>query len=119
MQREIALTKGKVTIVDSHNFEWLNQWSWCASLENGIWYAVRERKRLTIHRVIMEKLFPCFKGLVDHKDHDGLNNLENNLRIATRSENGANRRLNCNNTAGFKGVYYSKETKKWRTMIGV
>ena len=58
----------------------------------------------------------------DHKDRDGLNNRRDNLRIATRPHNGANRR----STKGreFKGVFARKSKRpggatKYRAVIGV
>lgn len=44
-------------------------------------------------------------ALVDHKDLNRQNNTWNNLREATKSQNGANRGRPKNNTTGFKGVY--------------
>ena len=43
---------------------------------------------------------------IDHKDGNPLNNRLENLRIATPSQNGANRKIGINNTTGFKGVCY-------------
>jgi hypothetical protein len=42
---------------------------------------------------------------LDHHDLDRANNRWNNLRPATRSQNGANRRVQANNRIGIKGVY--------------
>jgi len=41
---------------------------------------------------------------IDHKDNNGLNNQESNLRIATAGQNGANCKKRKNNKSGFKGV---------------
>lgn len=41
---------------------------------------------------------------LDHKDNDSLNNRVSNLRFASHSQNMANRKLNKNNSCGFKGV---------------
>ena len=42
--------------------------------------------------------------LVDHKDGNGHHNALTNLRRSDYSTNGANRKLNKNNSLGFKGV---------------
>lgn len=55
-------------------------------------------------------------------DHENLNKDDNrwaNLRPATVSQNGANRRLCSINTSGFKGVNWDKQTRKWRSTIMV
>lgn len=44
-------------------------------------------------------------GLVDHADTDPLNNKWSNLRIATSSQNGMNRRASSANKLGVKGVH--------------
>ena len=56
---------------------------------------------------------------IDHEDGNGLNNKINNLRLATRSENGRNRGLNKNNTSGVTGVYWNKARNKWMALIKV
>jgi hypothetical protein len=54
---------------------------------------------------------------VDHKDRDGTNNRIDNLRAATKSQNGANRTALANNTYGFKGCY--RVGDKWRVQCRV
>lgn len=59
---------------------------------------------------------------IDHIDHNPSNNRIANLRLATTSQNGFNRRLNVNNTSGVKGVYeYWKrgKFKGWAAVIKV
>jgi hypothetical protein len=54
-------------------------------------------------------------------DHANLNKSDNrwaNLRLATRSENTANRPPANNNTTGLKGVYWHKANRKWTAAIG-
>lgn len=43
---------------------------------------------------------------VDHKDGNGLNNSPHNIRLATSSQNGWNKRLSKLSTTGIKGVNY-------------
>lgn len=55
---------------------------------------------------------------IDHVNGISDDNRINNLRKATHAENGRNRKLNENNTSGYKGIYRGKGGK-WvaRTMF--
>lgn len=52
---------------------------------------------------------------IDHINHDGTDNRIANLRIATRAQNGANRRRFKNNTSGFKGV--TRSGNGWQAQV--
>ena len=56
---------------------------------------------------------------IDHDNLDRSDNRWKNLRDATNSQNGANRRAQANNTSGFKGVSWHKASGKWRATIGI
>lgn len=109
--REIILTNGMVTLVDTRDFEFLNQWHWYALWnERSKRWAVQRcasssgvRQSVYMHRVIMglERGDPLH---VDHINHNPLDNRRANLRIATRSQNSANSRTNTRNICGLKGV---------------
>lgn len=58
-------------------------------------------------------------GIIDHKDHDGLNNKITNLRDTSYSGNGKNRVLGKNNTSGCIGVSWNKSLHKWRASISI
>ena len=82
---------------------------------DGEWYyppggGRRRRRRTTLqlHRLIMNTP----KGMhTDHINGDTLDNRKENLRVATREENGRNRGKARTNTSGFKGVVYVKKKK--------
>jgi len=119
--KEILLTQDKFAVVDDHWFDYLNQWSWQAAFEHGHWYAVRTentpKKRIfRMHRVIMNTP----RGIVtDHKDGDGLNNVESNLRNCTNKQNIQNQKISKRNTTGYKGVSWQKRTSKWVAQISI
>ncbi len=107
---EIQLTQGKVALVDAEDFERINAFSWFAQYNpgNGHWYSARDAKvdgkmkRIYMHAEIVK---PAPGLFADHKDRNcTLDNRRSNLRIATKSQNAANRKLHSNNTTGFKGV---------------
>jgi len=106
--KEIQLTKGFVTIVDDEDYEWLNQWKWHASKRNDKFYASRRLgkhgKFIHMHRLLLG-LSEDDKTMPDHVDRDTLNNQRNNLRVATRSQNNANKKQI--GKSGFMGVFPS------------
>ena len=126
--KQIALTQGKVALVDDADFEWLTQWKWYTRKEKNTYYAVRtiitsliksssnpNRKRilLPMHRDIMNA--PKGKD-TDHINHNGLDNRRCNLRICSRSENNQNQ-LARKCSSIYKGVSWSKAAQKWEAYI--
>lgn len=117
---QIQLTRGKFAIVDDADFVWLSQWKWRVQPNKENFYAARkgrsgEPKTVMMHRFILGLTGPW---QTDHIDRNGLNNQRSNLRVATRSQNGANRKLRTN-TSGFKGVCWNKASQKWQAAIQV
>ena len=69
-----------------------------------------------MHRVILKTP----KGMdTDHRNGDGLDNRRCNLRICTKSQNSINRKMQSNNTSGYRGVYWHKRDKKWLAHIKI
>lgn len=71
---------------------------------------------LKMHRMIMN----ASKGfVVDHINHNGLDNRKANLRLVTNAQNSYNRP--CFKKKGspsqYKGVYWSKRDNKWQVQI--
>jgi hypothetical protein len=56
-----------------------------------------------------------YPHIVDHKKGKEEGNGISNLRLATRSDNGLNRKTQSNNTSGHRGVW--KQGDKWRAKI--
>lgn len=121
--KEIILTQGKVALIDDWNYEWLNQFKWRAHKDqkNGRWYAQRDVRSsdgkwrtLYMHRAVMGDPADL---QIDHWNGDGLCNLEENLRAATKSQNMYNVGLTSRNKSGFKGVSWCKAAGKWRAEI--
>lgn len=107
--REIALTQGKVALVDADLFDWLSQWNWFAYKAPGkhVWYAGRQRRRrrVLMHRAILQ----VFDDVsVDHANGDGLDNRRANLREASRAQNCANARMRRDGGVLYKGIYKKK-----------
>jgi hypothetical protein len=120
--RLIALTQGLFSLVDTSEYNRINAAFWCAhySPKNKTFYATRtdivggQRIPLRLHNLI---LHPPPGMFVDHKNRNGLDNRIANLRLSTRSENTFNRNTQSNNTSGYPGVVWMKESEKWHVVI--
>ena len=122
--REIHLSKRQVAIVDASDFVELNKQAWSASWrpKMGRFYAIsstpgdRKHKRY-LHRVVMG-LERGDKRMVDHINHDTLNNRRCNLRIVTNSQNMMNHgKIQRNNTSGVRWVHFEKRTQSYRVQV--
>lgn len=54
---------------------------------------------------------------IDHRDGDRSNNSWVNLREASHAENMQNRSKHRNNTSGYTGVSYDRESRRWAAQI--
>ena len=69
-----------------------------------------------LHRVVLSRMLgrPLVKGEeTDHINGIKTDNRRENLRLATSSQNKINRKLQSNNTTGYRGVYLRCDGKKW------
>src|SRR6478752_5115968 len=117
MAKQIMLTKDKIATVDDEDYDFLMQWKWCAVQKGSGFYAQRKVKinnkqeTIYMHRSIMnisEKNI-----IVDHKDHNTLNNQKENMRPCSVRENGANRIARKNCTSKYLGVCWKTSRKRW------
>ena len=105
MMREIRLNHG-VALVDDEDYERV--------MAAGKWFSYRNGNTVYAFRNVTVNGRPTTQALhtfltgyrmTDHVNGDGLDNRRANLREATHSLNGANRRVGANSTTGFKGVW--------------
>lgn len=116
----INLTKGKYSIVDSRDYEFLNQWKWhyhegyaCRTKHIGIYNGKRKRIKIFMHRLLID--IP--EGMeVDHKNGNRADNRRWNLRICTRSQNNHNQKK-TRGVSKYKGVTWDKNRKLWSALI--
>jgi hypothetical protein len=118
--REIELTQGKVALVDDCDYELLNEHKWSAAKSGKTFYAVRvDGKKTTIH--MHRLIIGLVKGdgiKVDHKNHNGLDNQRENIRVCTNTENNRNQQTQGRvKSSQYKGVY--KSANKWCAKIVV
>jgi hypothetical protein len=71
------------------------------------------------HRLVFLYHYGYLPKQIDHVDKNPANNRIENLRAATNSQNCMNRGMLRNNTSGRKGVFFDKQTQKWRVAVRV
>lgn len=114
--RYIPLTRNQIAIVDTEDFEELNEFNWHAhwSDDAKTFYAVRTplvweecpREEISMHREIIG----CLDGEeADHIDGDGLNNRRQNLRKCTHAQNTKNKQIR----SGKQFIGIQKRGRKW------
>lgn len=83
---------------------------------SGYAYVGFHSKRFLVHRIAWLMHYGELPTkLIDHRNHDRLDNRICNLRLADPVQNGRNRRKPKNNTSGYKGVV--RAGKKWTARI--
>ena len=98
---EMYDASGKRFLIDLSDLEYCQQYYWRVNDQN---YVVRNDKGKRI-RLTRDLLKPSRNEVVDHINHDTLDNRRSNLRIATYSQNNANTRPKGNST-GITGIYW-------------
>lgn len=78
---------------------------------------IKYKRTVSLHRWVTQS---SEKMVVDHINHQTLDNTDNNLRVITHSENMQNRKgATRTNSSGIRGVTWDKPARKWRTSIRV
>jgi hypothetical protein len=113
---KIYLASGESVLVDAVDFHWLSQRSW---YRHAAGYAMcdlfgrRGGVKVLMHRLIL--LAPD-TATVDHVNRDILDNRRANLRLATMSQQNANK-IKFKGKSAFKGVYRRCDGRKWSAQI--
>ena len=76
-------------------------------------------KIVYLSRYIMSKCYDIEDKVIDHVNHDTLDNHKQNLRVCNVSQNGWNRGLGKNNSSDYTGVFLRKESGTWEVSIQV
>lgn len=84
----ITTRKGEVILADATDYEKLSSHSWCIS-RTGYPVSNINGKTTKLHRYLLNLNDP--KVVVDHKNHDTLDNRRSNIRICTQRENARNK----------------------------
>ena len=108
----------KITLVDSDKVATLSKTNWSIHQTRAGCYArgCVNGKRIYLHRYLLD--CGTIEVLVDHINHNTLDNRLSNLRLCTKAENTITQFESKNNRSGHKGVSWYKPLKKWRAYIG-
>lgn len=114
--RRIALTQGRFACVDPEDYAGLARHRWCAAKQGNSWYAVRSdhRRQVRMHRVVTNA---AAGEVIDHIDHDGLNDVKRNLRPCNAAQNAHNQRPQKGRSSQYRGVCWHKRERKWFSRI--
>lgn len=94
--------KGLYILIDDEDYDKVSKYEWHYS--SG--YAVNSFN-LRVHRLIMN---PPHNLVIDHINHNRLDNRRSNLKICTQFENSQNK---CHAKATYGNVYSNKNVTKW------
>ena len=107
------------TLIDLEDIDRVKNYKWYLH-DNG--YVITDikstKKHVRLHRFIMD----CPDGMVvDHINHNPLDNRKDNLRVCTQQQNMMNQSKRKDNTSGITGVHWveGKRRKKWVARITV
>lgn len=132
------ITKGKYTLIllynhygemvdvgifDTKNLSKVKKFKWSRHIKentsyiltslNDSYQRIYNKTQLYLHQLIL----PCSEDMIiDHKNHNGLDNRQENLRVVTRLQNCENR-INANIKP--VGVSWHKRVKAWNSRIKI
>jgi len=117
----IPLSRGLHAIVDAADYDDLSAFKWHAQKHRNTFCAVRNRptsggKRglIYMHRVVMGEPVGM---MIDHINHDALDNRRDNLRICTATGNNRNTCSRQGSTSQYLGVHWNNRLGKWQAQI--
>jgi hypothetical protein len=121
--KEIALTQGKVALVDDEDFDELSRYKWHARKDNSnMCYAGRNSEKINgrrhtirMHWHIIGK--PEKPFTVDHINGDGTDNQRSNLRIVSDRDNQCNRVHGKIKSSKYPGVRKSGDSGRFKATI--
>lgn len=126
--RMIPLSQGKYALVDQSDYAALARHRWCAT-KSASWYnkTGKSDNRKTFYAVRTEngrgirmhrRIMGAKPGqVVDHINHNGLDNRRCNLRLCSQAKNALNRRGQRGRSSRYKGVSYHRHSAKWQAGI--
>ena len=107
-------SNGERFIIDTDDYQRVKQHCWHSTKIGYIVTDLPGKKTISLHRFLMNAKQD---EIVDHINHDVLDNRKCNLRVVSRGENNSNQSLRSDNTTGVSGVYRTRNGK-WTARLG-
>jgi hypothetical protein len=101
-------------IIDLDDIDKVKNLKWSIDSKGYPITTINKTEKVRLHRYILglQEDLP-----VDHINKNRLDNRKINLRLATNSDNNANKSMQKNNTSGFTGVTWDKNQNKWMVVV--
>ena len=122
--RRIRMSQPRYAVVDPADYDRLKGYQWVVKSGGKAFYAQRYgpcRKGARNPTIVYmhQEILKVPKGMVvDHMNHDGMDNRRANLRAATHSQNLCNRKKRSGAMySKYKGVHWHKLNKKWSSRV--
>lgn len=110
----ITLPSGHLALVDADDFARLARYDWRIQQPGHYVRATVNSARTHLHRLIVGA---TAGQVVDHINHNPLDNRRTNLRICNDAQDLANKRRPRTNTGGYKGVVWRPSRHKWEASV--
>lgn len=120
MTREIQLKGGAIALVDDEDWELVRGWNWyVAKKADNCHVRANYQEDGVQHYVIMHRLIMgVSKGqLIDHVNHNQLDNRRENLRLCTFGQNRMNTKVHVNSKTGVRNVYFDKTVGGFKAQV--
>ena len=123
--KQILLPKGLVALVDDEDYDRISQYKWHAQYNprTRSWYAIRgkyvgngHQKTVRMSREIMRAET---KQLIDHWNHDTLDNRKQNLRVCSNNQNQHNQCKHIGVSSRYKGVSWRQRGSCGRWIVTI
>jgi hypothetical protein len=124
----IPLSRGMTTVVDNDDYTYLSQFKWYAHSQRGLFYACRNvpdptkksRQRCESMARVICHLSNSDTRVVDHINHDTMDNRKLNLRVCSQRANMHNIFHKFKNkTSKYVGVNLMSDRPKFRAELTV
>ena len=126
----ITTKNGETILLDKEDYLKYGSMSWhmargyavhTVTKQDSEYWGLPIKSGVSLHRAIMGLLHEDKSRMVDHINHDKLDNRKQNLRECTASENARNMKGTGNRSAGYKGVHRKtgNRRKPWEARITI